>query len=296
MKKIILIFLPFYVFAGTYDYLKIPFSSKESAILNLFGLFGRSGSALFVNPASIFEMEKIFETGYGNYLIDMHKGFISFPIFKEENPFLSIGIRFLYLGKFTKTDSFGNKIGEYSGENISLGLYFPVLNKYKIGAGFEILYNAIENYSSIGEMVSIGWNFYEKEIKDGLFRNSFIIKNFGFEIKPFHKKRAEFPLRFVYAGGLRFRTFEAGISLFYTLKEGLDGEISYFYRWGKNLKVAISYTTYNRDVGIGESIRDILSGISTGIGIDIKKVYLFYSYTPFGIFGDIHRIDISYRF
>lgn len=294
MKKIILI-IPFYLFAGTYDYLKIPTSSKESALLNLFGLFGRSPSALFLNPSGIFEVERMVEVGYGNYIIDMHQGYLAFPIGKISN--LWILIRFLHLGEFTKTDTFGNEIGEYSGENLSISFCFPIIKKYKIGGSFELLYNILDNYSSLGTAFSFGYNFYERKVfKDALWRNSFTLKNIGFEIKPFNKERSNFPLKFTYASGLKFSTFETGISLFYIINEGINGEISYLYRWGKNLRVSISYTTYNRDVKIGESIKELFSGFSGGMGIEIKKINLFYSYTPFGVFGDIHRIDISYKF
>ncbi len=294
MKKIILI-VPFYLFAGTYDYLKIPVSSKESALLNLFGLFGKSPSALFINPSQVFEVERMFEAGYGNYIIDMHQGYLAFPIGKS--PVFWILIRSLYLGKFTKTDTFGNEIGEYSGENISINFCFPIIEKYKIGGNFELIYNAVDKYSSLGIAFSFGYEFYEKEVfKDGLWRNSLTLKYIGFEIKPFNKERSSLPLKFTYSSGLKFTTFETGISLFYIINEGMNGEISYLYKWGKNLRISVSYTTYTRDVKIGEGIRDLFSGFSSGIGIEIKKIGLFYSYMPFGVFGDIHRIDISYKF
>lgn len=296
MKKIIILIIPFfYLFAGTYDFLKIPTSSKESALLNLLGLFGKSPSALFVNPSQVFEVERMIEAGYGNYIIDMHQGYLTFPIGKS--PTFWILIRFLYLGKFTKTDTFGNEIGEYSGENLSINFCFPLIEKYKIGGDFELLYNILDEYSSIGTALSFGYNFYERKVfKDALWRNSFTLRNIGFEIKPFNKKRSTFPLKFTYSSGLKFSTFETGISLFYIINEGINGEVSYLYKWGKNLRISISYTNYNRDTKVGEGIRELFSGFSSGMGIEIKKINLFYSYTPFGVFGDIHRIDISYKF
>ncbi|MEO0232694.1 MAG: hypothetical protein ABIM49_00965 [candidate division WOR-3 bacterium] len=295
MKKIILIIIPFYLFSGTYDYLKIPASSKESALLNLLGLFEKYPSALFVNPSGIFEVERMIEAGYGNYIVDMHQGYLTFPIGKS--PTFWILIRFLHLGKFTKTDTFGNEIGEYNGENLSISFCFPITQKYKIGGSFELLYNILDKYSSLGTALSFGYNFYERKVfKDALWRNSFTLKYIGFEIKPFNKERSTFPLKFTYSSGLKFSTFETGFSLFYIINEGINGEISYLYRWGKNLRISISYTTYNRDTKIGEGIKELFSGFSSGMGIEIKKINLFYSYTPFGVFGDIHRIDISYKF
>jgi len=297
MRKLILIVFPVLLWAGTYDYLKIPVSSKESSIFKPHGLFGESPSALFVNPASIFEASRSLDAGYGNYIIDMHQGYISYPFYRREKPFIGVGIHFLHLGKFTKTDTFGNIKGEYSGQNIALDLYFPVIKKYKIAGAFELYYNLLDEYNSLATAISLGWNFFEKvAFKDGLWRNSLIIKHIGFEIKSFDKERAELPLTILWISGIRFNTFQAGISLYYTLNSGFDAEISYLYRWGRYLKVAFGYTTAYRDVNVEENIRHLFSGFALGMGIDIKRISLFYSYTPFGVFGDIHRIDISYKF
>lgn len=297
MKKFIWIFIPSLLIGGIYDYLKIPVSSKEGALFDLCGIFGTLPSAFLVNPASLFETKKVLEAGYGNYILDMHQGYLAYSFTKDTSPFLGVGVCFFHLGEFTKTDTFGWEIGKYTGQNIALNICFPIMRKYKMAGSFEFYYNHLDEYNSLGTAISLGWNFLEKEaFKDGVFRNSLVLKHIGFEIKPFEKERAEFPITFLYIAGLKFRTFETALSLLYTLNEGFDLKFSYLYRWGKYLKVGVGYTTAYRDVNVEENIKNLISGLVGGIGIDVKKVSLFYSYTPFGILGDIHRIDISYAF
>lgn len=298
MKKIIFIIFPLLLGAGIYDYLKIPVSSKESALFNIYGLFGNEPSALFVNPSRIFEMGKFVEAGYGNYILDIHQGYIIFPLFKREKPFLGTGLHFFHFGKFTKTDTFGLNRGDYTAQSIALNLYFSILKNNGLAGSFEIYYNTLDKYNSLAIATSIGWDFYTKQnfLKEGLWKNSLILRYLGFEIKPFKGERADLPLTLAFLSGLKFKTFETGLSLIYTLNSGFDFQFSYLYHWGKYMSVSFGYTSAYRDVNIEENLRNLFAGFCGGIGINVKKVKLFYSYTPFGVLGDIHRIDISYTF
>lgn len=297
MKKIIFIIFPTFLLASTYDYLKIPISSKESALFNIYGLFENQPSALFVNPARIIDVGKFFEAGYGNYILDIHQGYAVYPFFKRENPFMGVGIHFFHFGKFTKTDTFGWEIGEYTAQSVALNIYLAFLKKQKIAGSFEIYYNTLDEYNSLAIATSIGWDFYEKQniLKEGLWRNSLVLKYLGFEVKPFDKERADLPFTISLISGIQFKTFETGISFLYTLNSGFDFQFSYLYHWGKYISVSFGYTSAYRDVNIEENLRNLFAGFCGGIGIDVKRIGIFYSYTPFGVFGDIHRVDISYK-
>jgi hypothetical protein len=88
-----------------------------------------------------------------------------------------------------------------------------------------------------------------------------------------------------------------GIDASVGLGKGIDTPIFFAlgaqWRIADFLSAALGYNSKLRDLST-ES--DLLLGFSAGARVTVSGIELGYIYTPYGDFGDVHRIGLEYAF
>ncbi len=203
----------------------------------------------------------------------------------------SFGVAFRQLdyGKIDERDDTGDLIGEFH----PLDLVFTLHGGYRINpdhyAAINIsgLYEKIDDSSSLGGSLDLGYA-YITPIKELMVAAA--VKHLGFTTK-MDKEKLPLPLSFEFS---LIKGFETEVyRIFAELKtlKNIDDE---------NIKgaVGINAILYDRfSLRLGYKINYDAEDFSVGVGFQIRRFYIDYTYLPFDYeIDDVHMIGLSYRF
>ncbi|MBR5374118.1 MAG: type IX secretion system protein PorQ [Paludibacteraceae bacterium] len=199
---------------GVYHFLNLPYDAK------LAGLGGENVSLqaadvnmAHVNPALLStDVHNKVSATYLNYIDDANAAALSYAYALDSLNYFGVGLFFLGYGELQGYDEFGQPTGDFSAGDLCLRMsYARYLGaNIRLGVSLKPVYSHIEDYSSFGLAVDVGFNYYNKE---KLFSVGLAARNYGVqcvkyydsdnrEILPFNlqvgfsKELAHAPFRF----------------------------------------------------------------------------------------------------
>lgn len=232
-----------------------------------------------VHALSVSQNYWIFDTSLTNLAYTNHLG-------KS-----SVGVSFRYLdyGKITSTDDVGDEIGEFHPADIVLSFNYGrrILPAHFIGLTVNGLYQKIDTSSSFGVSFDLGY-VYLTPIKD--MKLSATLKNFG-KTEKMDNESIDLPITSEFSV----------IKDFYFKKTIINTEfkgIKYFD--DDNLRASVGLNVKPTDklaLRFGYKFNYDAENISFGVGFNLKKINLSYTYIPFDYDIDsVHMIGLSYKF
>src|SRR5688572_11148267 len=127
---------------------------------------------------------------YVNYLADVNYGFVAYCKDFDKYGTFDAGIQYINYGDFIRAEDNGEKNGEFSASeyafNIGWGMAFDSV--YSIGVNYKNILSSFDTYGSYGMAFDIGGNFQSRTKR---FIVSMLVKNIGFQVKPFENKNQE---------------------------------------------------------------------------------------------------------
>lgn len=304
-----------------FKFLSVPVDARSSALSGALTSLESKSTALFYNPASMSRMDYTVDISLGQVKWIADIGYLyGSAAYRPMNGALGVfGISFLTVdyGKMQSTILANNEqgyldVGEFSPFAYAFGVGYAkaLTNKFSVGGqikyAFQDLGGGVVSFaadeSAKTEKFNVGVLAFDFGI---LYKTGYKSLVFGMNIRNFSQE-----IEYIEESFQLPLNFEMGISMnvldFYEINpdyhrllvsidathprdypEQLDIGIEYVLR--KTLALRMGYTTPTDE-----------QGMSFGVGftptVSGMNVALDYSYTPFGIFNNVHRFSFNVSF
>lgn len=284
------------------------------------------GNPSLLNP--LMDNQAVFS--YSSFLASSGYGFFSYGKDVEEIGTFAVNVLYMNYGSFQETDVSGQVLGEFKAKETALNFAGSreIFDRLTAGAQLKFLFSNLEQYSAFGMGLDAALSYH---IKEEFLTASLVFKNMGAQLSSYYSGGEKEPLPFNIQLGvskkMNHAPFRIGIvmdnlqnwNLSYTdpnlvgKKDPLTGEpveieepsfgdefmrhlifsgeiiienafqfqISYNYRRQKELKVIDS-------PGI--------SGLSFGLGINIKSFSFSYALSNYTRGGTSNQFTLALRF
>jgi hypothetical protein len=286
-----------------YNFLKLDVDARSSAMAGNFVALPNDANAIFYNPAVLATGKGTkASVGFFKYLLDINSGNAAYTMKYKDLGYIGAGVRFVNYGSFDKYDENFNQTGTFSANDIALSLGYA--NQYKerfnYGANVKFIYSSIDEYSSLGAAVDLGFLYY---VPETYFGAGISLLNLGTQLSSYYGTREDLPLdlRIGVSKKLDYLplTFTLGLT-------NLTDSYDKFYDRFKNIIVGgeltvsdyvtfrIGYSNPQRqNLKTGSSIG--IAGFSAGLGIKfMEKYHIDYAFNSMGKIGSTHRFNIGF--
>jgi len=155
----------------------------------------------FHNPALLNEnMSNHLVLNYVNYFTDVNYGYVSYARTLKDLGNIAGGLHYINYGEFIAADKVGNKTGTFTASEYALNLIWSkdYDSSFHFGVNIKPIYSVLESYRSFGIAADLGITYTGS---NNLFVGSVVLRNIGYQLKPYHDKNRE-PLPFEIQVGL----------------------------------------------------------------------------------------------
>ena len=337
MKRIPLLCIPFLFFSlkafaqlggsTAYAFLNTTSSARIAALGGHFiSVRDNDLNLAFQNPALLNkDMHTQLTLSGVSYFADIKYGYAAYANHYPKVGTFSAGIHFVSYGEFQEADITGQITGVFKASDYSFNLAYskPLDSAFNIGATLKTIYAQYETYSSFGLAADVGGSYYNPDID---FAASLVLKNVGYQLKPFREENRE-DLPFEIALGLSKKLAKAPFRFSLNVtnmqkwdltykdpaKEGLVDPITQepieetftftnklmrHFIFGlefipsQNFHVDIGYN-YRRRQELKEEAKLGLSGFSFGVGFRVSKFHLSYGRAMYHLAGASNHISVT---
>lgn len=147
------------------------------------------------NPALMnLEMDNMVSVNYASYLADTKIGTINYVRDLGYGHLASFNARYMDYGSMPRTDESSNINGDFSAMDASVGLGYAYQfeDDWTIGFNANFVTSKIDTYASSAVTANAGVTYHFEKSNETL---SLVVRNFGYQIKPYNGVREKLPLR-----------------------------------------------------------------------------------------------------
>lgn len=212
---------------NTYEFLNLP-NSPYIASLGGTNVSHYQNEPVLVNsnPALLRPaFDEKLSLNYINYISDINFGYISYSKNIENVGMFGAGMHYINYGKFIHADETGEILGNFSAAEYSFNLFYsyPIAEKLNAGVSLKTIYSSFWQYFSSGLALDLGLAYIDTA---NLFSAGLVIKNAGFQLKPYVKGNQE-PLPFDVQIGVTKKFRHAPLRFSITAKDLTRWNLSY---------------------------------------------------------------------
>ena len=261
------------------NFLKIGVGARASAMGEAFTALADDGTSIYWNPAGLTKLvNRELLVMYNISYQDIDQGYLSLasPLARGT---IGVGINYVHIGGIEGTDEQGNFTGDFSASDFQASLAYArcISPRLRFGASAGILQDAINEdkktayFSNVGLLLKTG----------RLFSIGIAFQNIG-------SKLEEDPLPFIYRAGVAIELENFNISV--DAVKPMDDDFYYCSGIEWKLKELL-------DLRFGyKAKQDLGSGMSFGIGLNIKKICFNYAYVSYGDLGHLQKVSSIIKF
>lgn len=312
-----------------YSFLNLVSSARVGAVGgNMIAVKDNDLSLGMYNPSLLNKsMDQTFSLSYVNYFGDINFGFASYAKHIDSVATFAATFHYLSYGKFEERDNIGEKTGEFTlGDYVlTLGAAREIDSAFSIGANLKTIYSDYYLYNSFGMAVDLAGTYEFKKVG---FTTALLIKNVGFQFKPYqqgNREKLPFEIQLALSQKLKHAPFRFSLAfenlqkrdLSYvdpTLKPTTDpatGEEipvklpGFGDKLMRHVVIGAELVTKNFFIGLGYNYkrrkelrlqdRGGLSGLSFGLGMRIKKIQFSYALATYNQAGLSNHITVSFN-
>ncbi|MFC2114871.1 type IX secretion system protein PorQ [Bacteroidota bacterium] len=316
--------------SSTYAFLNLTHSARVASLGGkVVSISDNDLNLPFHNPATLNKgMSNNLVLNYVNYFSDINFGYVSYARSFEEYGDFAMGLNYINYGKFVGADPVGNITGEFRAAEYCFNMIYSrsLDSLFRIGINIKPVYSVLETYNSFGLLADIGLTYTNRE---GLFSAGLVLRNTGFQVKPYHPGHRE-PVPFEILLGLsqklRHAPFRFSIvahnmqklDLSYTDPakstndfDPITGEPIPENKWEKladnfmrHIIFGVEFTplenfylragyNYQRRQELKISTRTAMVGFSWGFGLRISKFHLSYGRASYHLAGASNHFSLS---
>ena len=282
---------------ATLLFLTIPAGAKPTSLGGAYTARAENSYGLFWNPAGINKTENSeIYFSHNAYLLDLKQEYIGF-VHKFKNKRYSVGVSMDILdygkidGTLITSGITHQNIGEFTSKDYSAGVSFAMeyKKKYQLGASLKYINSKISDAKADGIAMDFGWigNCQVSEIPLNL---GFVIQNLGQRLK-YDVEKEELPLtvKFGIANSFditQFVSINTSVDNIIIENDGYKICAGIEFEFSNNYFIRAGYNDFN----------EISSGLTFGLGANLSKLSIDYSYSNFGDLNNSHVFGILYKF
>ncbi len=272
---------------------------------------GQSGAVL-INPASAVGSERQISAAFANHMLDLWSGNITvtYPL----NDKLIVGG---YLNNYDYGEFDVTHVGEgANGETFTAAEYviagygaYSLTDRIGVGATVKFVWGNIDDNSASGMAVDGGITF-DPQWQDIKLGASF--RNVGSQLNKYGTNDAPLPTEVNIGGSKKLAHLPLTLSASGIISptdcgeyniDFIPGEPSLSFATAGEFKVKpqnsdrpfflrIGYRSRGQELRVGHS-KDILAGMSFGLGIPFRRFKVDYAFASMGALGDVHRFGVT---
>ena len=312
--------------SNTYQFLDLSPSPKHMALGTWIStLTPNSIHSALANPATVSDsIQGQVLLSYQPYFAGINRGTAAAVFGLNEGRYILVDTRFIHYGTFDETNTFGDKIGKFSGNEVALGVayayHFPSKNLF-IGTRFNIISSTLAEYNSTGFTVELGLYHAPPSSR---YRFGLVARNIGSQVRTYDsvKESIPFSLSFAISNELQYLPVRWHLSFDHlqnwnlayvnpnqqqTNFEGdfIDEDPSFFDELFRHLVFCAElFPDRPFSIQIGHnflrsaelSIAEVrsFSGLSYGFGINLRKFRFNYSHARFSAAGNTNFLGLTF--
>lgn len=286
---------------NTFEFLRIDMSPRAASMGGSFSASGDDADVIFFNPAGLKLIEETpLSFSYMSHFLDFNFASISASKNFEGLGRFGAAVKYANYGTFTKSDDFGNRIGEYSASDIAfiIGYAGTIDENFYYGTNVKFVYSGIESYSSTAAAIDLGVYY---TIPSQNLNLSLAVQNIGTQLSSYINTKENLPLDVNVGIAKKLEHLPLRLFLdFHKIQMNTDGIINRFknfsvggeFNLSKVLRLRVGYDNEKRkELKVGTYAG--LAGFNLGLGILIKEYIFNYAYSSWGEIGAIHRIGLN---
>jgi long-subunit fatty acid transport protein len=261
------------------NFLKIGVGARASAMGEAFTALIDDGTSIYWNPAGLTKLvNRELLVMYNISYQDINQGYLSLasPLARGT---IGVGINYVQIGGIEGTDEQGNFTGDFSASDFQASLAYArcISPRLRFGLSAGILQDAIKEDKTTTFISNIGFL-----LKTGRFFS------FGIAVQNIGSKLDYDPLPVIYRTGAAIELENFNITV--DAVKPMDDDFYYCSGIEWKLKELL-------DLRFGyKAKQDLGSGMTFGIGLNIKKIGFDYAYVSYGDLGYMQRVSSSFRF
>lgn len=238
----------------------------------------------------MFENKNFIKFGHITKWNDVNYEIVGINYFKEGVGNVGLELFVQYQKEFMIINRVGDIISTESIYDVSVGIKYGrnIISRFDGGVKFKYIKSKLINWVSD----TVAFDFMGKcRLRDGIFLN-IIVENVGYGLKFGETSRANNPLPTALKIGLNLlknsilKNFNFFFNTRYYVYEGVQAGIGGEYCISELAFIRIGYKYFPEN--------DLL-GITTGVGINYKKLSISYAFIPGEVMGNIHKIYLKYN-
>jgi hypothetical protein len=277
------------------------------------------------NPAQVSDSIRgqiVFN--YQPYFAGINRGTAAAAIALNESNTILVDTRFVHYGTFDERDIFAEKIGEFSGNEVALGVAYAYTIESKnlrVGARLNLISSTLADYQSIGWTADLG--LYH-ESQSSRYRYALVARNIGSQFTTYDnvKESIPFSLSFGISNELEYLPLRWHLSLDYLHRWDLayvntnqqqtdfEGELvddspTFMDELVRHLvfgaelfpdrpfSIQVGYN-FLRSAELSISEIRSFSGLSFGFGVNLRKFKFNYSHARFSAAGNTNFLGLTF--
>jgi len=275
-----------------FNFVKIGIGARPVAMWSAFTGLADDVSAIYWNPGGLAAVgERQATTTYLNYLAGIQSGFAGLLWPLDETNAVGVGLSYLTSGDIPKLDEQGNDLGTFGSSALALAMAYgrEVVPDVWAGVSLKGLYQTIDDYSAHGVALDLGV-LYRSRVP-GLTAGAAVL-NLGTQTGAFIDEKDPLPTEIRIGGAYRPAPFAVGVL---DVAVPFDNDPS--LRLGAEVlphplfTIRAGYNTLGSQLKVG-SEKDVLGGMSFGMGATWQKMRVDYAYSPYVELGSAHRVSL----
>ncbi len=279
---------------AAFNFLKIGLGARGPGMGGAFTAVADDATAAFWNPAGLIGLSRAEAVaGYTSWIAGVNSGFTAYSRPLGPNSSVAVSVNSFIVGTMTKTDESGAEHGDFGSTIIVPGLAYArrMNDRLRVGASVKGIYQSIDEYSSLGAALDAGavYLFPEKPYSLG-----FVVQNLGAQLTAFIEEKDLTPITLKIGGVYRHKTapFVAGLDIGQSIDSGLFVNVGGEYWVNRLIGLRLGYYSMGQELH-SESSKDIMGGLSFGVGISWRKYGFDYAIVPKVDLGYAHRLSLS---
>ena len=288
-------------------------------------LSSNSISSAMANPAIVSDsIQGQVILNYQPYFAGINRGTAATVFVLKEGRTILIDSRFIHYGLFDETDTFGEKIGEFSGNEVALGLayahHFTSKNIF-VGARLNFISSTLAEYNSTGFTSDLG--VYHSSPSSN-YRFGLVARNIGSQLRTYDsvKESIPFSLSLGISNELKYLPLRWHLSIDHLQNWNLtyvnpnnqqtnfEGELvdenpNFFDELFRHLafsaelfpdrafSIQIGYN-FLRSAELSVSEIRNFSGLSFGFGVNLRKFRFNYRHARFSAAGNTNFLGLTF--
>ncbi|MFA5032375.1 MAG: PorV/PorQ family protein [bacterium] len=292
-----------------FDFLNLTSGAKYAGIAGCdFGTTGEV-SAVFTNPAALQITPKAFGFGYSRYFEGIQSGYGVFAMPKYKGT-VGIGIKYLNYGTFdgtlegyTPDDTISNRFNFEAQSMVSTIGYSRVVGEKAFGVSAKAIYYNLAGFTGTAVAIDAGGTIAIKKY-EGLTIGA-VLHNVGVQTSKFDTASESLPFSASIGGNYLLFNKTALLSaqiklpvkdtsVAKTLLSRIDKAVGIEWSATPSFIIRGGYNSSGKELDTGTgSLKEVITGLTFGIGIKTKVFILDYAIVPMGAIGVVNHISFS---